>query len=245
MPFSLLAAFLGGLISLLSPCSALILPSFLATSFHQRKKMLLATTIFSLGILTIMLPLGLGLLAIISFLSSYRRLITLVIGILLSLEGLFQLSGRSLLMPHINISMKTKNHHLSSVFYLGLASGIGTMSCVGPILGAIITLAANSTQAFSAISLILAYTLGLVGPLFLISLLWQKNQQKASAILRGKIIKFGQFKLHSINLAAAILFIFLGYVFIRYQGSFGTMSIFTHTGILNFTFDLQDKLFKL
>jgi len=245
MPISLLAAFLGGVISLFSPCSALVLPSFFASSFHQRKKLILATLIFSLGILSVMLPLGLGLFAVINFFSSYRRLITLIIGIFLVIEGSLQLIGKSFFMPSYKDVSKVNNSRLSSVYYLGLASGIGTMSCVGPILGAILTLAANSFKVSSAITLILVYTLGLIGPLFLLVFLWQKNQTKAAKILRGKVIVLGNLKIHTINIAAGILFLFLGYIFIRYQGSLGLLPFFSHSKILDFTFDLQDKLFTL
>ena len=245
MPISLLAAFLGGVISLFSPCSALVLPSFFASSFHQGKKLVLATAIFSLGILSVMLPLGLGLLAVIRFLSSYRQLITLIIGIVLIIEGALQLIGKSFFMPSYQGESKIKNSRLSSVYYLGLASGVGTMSCVGPILGAIITLAANSVNVINAVILILTYTLGLIGPLFLLSFLWQKNQTKAAAILRGRTITIHNLKIHTINIAAGLLFLFLGYIFIRYQGSLGLLPFFSHSQILNFTFDLQDKLFTL
>ena len=246
MAISILAAFLGGIISLLSPCSALVLPSFFATTFHQRKKLLLNTLIFSLGILTVMIPLGLGLFSVLIFLNTYRHLITLVIGIFLVLEGLFQLTGRSLITFHLNSSIvKPKKNYFGATYSLGLASGIGAMSCVGPILGAIITLAANTPTIGGAMILLLAYTLGLVGPLLGLSLLWQKNSKKASSLLKGKLITLGSLKVHVVNIVAGLLFIFLGYVIIKYQGSLGTMPLFTHTGILNFTFDLQDKLFTL
>lgn len=246
MSIGLLAAFLGGLISLLSPCSALILPSFLATSFQSRKNLLTATLVFSLGVLTIMLPLGLGLMIIIRALTAYRQLLTLIIGLLLIAEGLFQLTGRSLLVPRGGLHFQpSKSQGLSSAFYLGFISGIGAMSCVGPILGAIITLAANSPHLIAALSLILAYTLGLVGPLFILASLYQKHQSSITAFLKGKVIKISHHQIHSLNLAAALLFFLLGYIFIKYQGSLGLMPLFSHSGILNLFFDLQDKLFSL
>lgn len=246
MPISFLAAFLGGVVSLFSPCSAMILPSFFASSFHQRKRLIQATVIFSLGLLLVMLPLSLGFLALFNLFNAYRRLITLIIGTILLIEGTLQLTGRSLF---ISISKpdfeKPQASNLSTAFSFGIISGIGVSSCVGPILGAIITLAANTANITSALVLILFYTLGLIAPLFFISLLWQKNQAKATAILKGKVIKIGSFQLHSINLAAAILFFFLSYIFIKYQGSLGLAPFFIKTGILNTFFDLQDKLFNL
>lgn len=242
MSISFFAAFLGGLISLFSPCSALVLPSFLATSFHQRKHLLKATLVFSLGILTVMLPLGLGFYSIVSLLSKYRQTITLVIGLFLIVEGVLQFLGRSSLLPHGLLTQKNKKS-FTATYSLGLASGIGSMSCVGPILGAIITLAAYSNNLATALIMILSYTLGLVGPLLLISFYWQKNQSKATKLLKGKVLSINGFKIHAINLISGLTLLLLGFVFIKYQGSLGLIPIFSHSGILNFFFNLQDKLF--
>lgn len=236
MPLSLLAAFLGGVISLLSPCSAMILPSFLATGFQQKHRLLKATFFFSLGVLTMMLPLGLGFFALLTFLNQFRRLITLIIGVILVIEAVLQLFGHSLFVPRLNLAVKS-SPSLTSSFYFGLISGVGITSCVGPVLGAIITLAANSFNLVSAVLLIFSYTLGLVLPLFLLSWLWQRHRSQARRLLQGKVIQLGSHQLHLVNLAAALLFFFLGYLFIFHQGSFGIMS--------NFSFDLQDKLFSL
>src|SRR3989338_1501782 len=244
MTISLLAVFLGGIISLLSPCSALILPGFLATAFHQRRRLILATAVFSLGVLSLMVPLGLGFLFLFTLFNSYRQLITLVIGLILIGEGLLQLFGRSLFLFSFNHRLP-KNPNLMATFWLGAFSGLGASSCVGPILGSIITLAANSRSLAAALNLILAYSLGLVLPLFLLAWLWQRRPTTAQKILRGRAVTLFGRKVHLVNLAAAILFFFLGYVFIKYQGSFGLAPVFTRSGILDFTFDLHDSLFGL
>ena len=245
MPFSLLAAFLGGVISLFSPCSAMILPAFLATGFHQRKRLVLATLIFTLGLLSIILPLGLGALALFSLLNQYRRLITLVIGLILALEAIMQLLGRSFFTPRFDLNVK-KPPSLVSSYYFGLISGVGISSCIGPILGAIITLAATSLNLGSTLLLIFSYILGIAIPLFLIALLFQTNQSRATAILKGKVIHIKNFSLHSINLAAALLFFALAYLFIFHQANLiSGLNFFNLKPLLNFSFDLQDKLFSL
>jgi cytochrome c biogenesis protein CcdA len=51
LEISYLAAFFGGILSLLSPCSALLLPAFFAYAFQSRKDLLTKTAIFYLGLL--------------------------------------------------------------------------------------------------------------------------------------------------------------------------------------------------
>ena len=51
-----LAAFLGGLLALLSPCSALLLPSFFAYAFTGRGRLLAHTGVFYLGLAATLVP---------------------------------------------------------------------------------------------------------------------------------------------------------------------------------------------
>jgi cytochrome c biogenesis protein CcdA len=57
---SYLAAFLGGILSLLSPCSALLLPAFFAYAFQSRKELLAKTAVFYVGLAATLVPLGMG-----------------------------------------------------------------------------------------------------------------------------------------------------------------------------------------
>ncbi len=61
---SLLAAFLGGILALLSPCSALLLPAFFAYSFQSPARLISRTVIFWLGLSLTLVPLGVGSSAI-------------------------------------------------------------------------------------------------------------------------------------------------------------------------------------
>lgn len=222
MPFSYLAAFLGGLISLLSPCSALVLPGFFATVLGQRGRLWRAALLFSLGVLALMLPLGFGFKALLFWLNSYRLIITRTIGLILIIEGLFQFRERSL-FSRLNFAWP------KSAFALGFFSGLGSLACIGPVLGAIITLAASSGSSGQVLGLILSYTLGIVGPLLLLA--------------KWRPLQLGRRRW--VHVLAGVLYLFLGWSFWRYQGSLGLAPVFNQTGILNWFFDLQDKLFTL
>ncbi len=54
----LLGAFLGGLASLLSPCSALLLPSFFAYAFDRTRLLVQRTVAFWVGLCVVLVPLG-------------------------------------------------------------------------------------------------------------------------------------------------------------------------------------------
>ncbi|MCQ3971328.1 cytochrome c biogenesis protein CcdA, partial [Klebsiella pneumoniae] len=57
---TLLAAFAAGVLALLSPCSALLLPSFFAYAFNTRTQLLGRTALFALGLGIVLVPLGMG-----------------------------------------------------------------------------------------------------------------------------------------------------------------------------------------
>ena len=57
---SFAAAFAGGVLSLLAPCSALLLPAFFAYAFTSRTELFGRTLLFLAGLCTVFVPLGLG-----------------------------------------------------------------------------------------------------------------------------------------------------------------------------------------
>src|SRR5699024_6070160 len=57
---SLIAALLAGVLALLSPCSALLLPSFFAYAFASRTALVARTLVFYVGLALTLVPLGMG-----------------------------------------------------------------------------------------------------------------------------------------------------------------------------------------
>jgi len=247
MPISLIAAFFGGLVSLLSPCSAMVLPAYFAATFHRKEKILAATVAFAAGLLLLMIPLGFGAFWFVSLLVYDRRAISMVVGSLLAVAGLLVLTGYHFPFPKLSIipfPKKGSGGYISAL-WLGMVSGLGSSACIGPIFGAIVTLAAAETNSAGVLLLLLAYTAGLTVPLFVFSYAVEKNAVSVRKILRGKVLKIGSYEMHSSNLLTGILLLLIAYVFIRYQGNLGRTPIFTRTGILDWYFDVQDRLFTL
>ena len=67
---SFITAFIAGMAALFAPCCiGVLLPSYLASVFKTKTKIFLMTFVFYLGILTVFLPLGLGMASLSSFFS--------------------------------------------------------------------------------------------------------------------------------------------------------------------------------
>ena len=60
MDIGLLSAFLGGGLALLSPCGALLLPAFFASTVGSGPRLWLHGAVFFVGLLTVLVPLGVG-----------------------------------------------------------------------------------------------------------------------------------------------------------------------------------------
>jgi cytochrome c biogenesis protein CcdA len=91
---SFLASFLGGVLSLLSPCSALLLPAFFAYAFQSRRELVGKTVVFYLGLAATLVPLGMGISAVSALVYGHRGALISVCGLLIIALGVLQLAGR-------------------------------------------------------------------------------------------------------------------------------------------------------
>ncbi|MBB1049552.1 cytochrome c biogenesis protein CcdA, partial [Dietzia sp. CW19] len=85
----LVGGFLGGVLSILSPCSALLLPAFFAYAFGTRRLLLARTGLFLLGLATVLVPLGAGMGAIGSLFTVHRGTVTLIGGLVVVVLGVY------------------------------------------------------------------------------------------------------------------------------------------------------------
>ncbi|MDP3244710.1 MAG: cytochrome c biogenesis CcdA family protein [bacterium] len=175
---SIVAAFIAGVAALFAPCCiTVLLPSYLASIFRERYKIFLMTFIFFLGILAVFLPIGLGAAALGQIFSRYHNAIFGVGGAFLTVLGVILLTGRHFSLP-FQMHPSLKKHNAVSVFSLGVFSGIAT-TCCAPVLAGVLTLAALPGSVFWGGVYTLSYVLGMVAPLFLISLFLDKSDLTA------------------------------------------------------------------
>ena len=213
---SLTASFLAGILALFAPCCITFLfPSYLGTIFKEGKKVMFYTIIFALGLSLILIPIALGFRFFIFFLDAYHKQIyylgaLVLIGMgFLTLKPIFHLPTFFHFQPKLD-----RNINAGSVFGLGLMSGL-TSACCAPVLFAAVTLTTLSPTIFQAIIVSFAYVLGIVFPLFILSLFYTKATTKISGHNRQRF--YNVFKI-------------LG------------AGIFIFSGVLVFIFNYQNKI---
>ena len=173
-------AFLGGLLSFLSPCVLPLIPSYVGfltgLSLEQvegrRDTVLVHALWFVAGFSLVFVVLGLTASAVGVLLLNWRVWIGRIGGVLVILFGLYLLGilrpaflrrERRLQLAHKPVG------YLGSAF-VGVTFGAAWTPCIGPILGAILTLAAAQTSVVHGTALLAAYALGLAIPFVLTAL---------------------------------------------------------------------------
>jgi cytochrome c biogenesis protein CcdA len=205
---SLTGSFLAGALALFAPCCITFLfPSYLGTIFKDRKNVMFYTLVFALGLASILIPVALGFRVFIFFFDQYHRLIYFLGGLFLIFMGfmtikpLFNIPQLFHVKPELN-----KKINAFSVFSLGLMSGLSS-SCCAPVLFAAVTLTSLAPNTFQAVIVSSAYVLGIVFPLFIMSLFYEKLTNKISGSNRQKIYDIFKFLGAFIFIVSGILII--------------------------------------
>ena len=237
---SLLVAFLGGLLSLLSPCSALLLPAFFAYAFQSRRKLLAKTAIFYLGLATTLIPLGMGISAVSKLVYGEQSTLILVSGLVIVFFGLLQILGRGFEFGSLSrLRGRVRGTSAGATFALGAVYGFAGF-CSGPILGAVLTVAASSGEALRGAALLAAYALGMAAPLFLMAALWERLDLGNHSWLRGREFSIGRLRLHTTSLISGAMFVLLGVVFIAYQGTSALSGLYEENGAVDLAYATEE-----
>ncbi|MEU0087777.1 cytochrome c biogenesis CcdA family protein [Streptomyces sp. NPDC006274] len=214
-----LAAFLGGLLALISPCSALLLPAFFAYSIDSAGRLLARTGIFYAGLATTLMPLGAAGSFAGRLFYGHRDLLIAVGGWLIVALGVAQILGMGFASRRIaSLTGRIRPTTAMSVYALGLVYGLAGF-CAGPILGSVLTVAAVSGSPVYGGLLMAVYALGMAVPLFLLALLWERFDLGRRGWLRGRALRVGRFELHTTSLLSGLFFIVLGTVFLAFDGT--------------------------
>lgn len=214
------AAFLGGLLALLSPCSALLLPSFFAYSFQSQGKLLARTGVFYLGLATTLVPLGVAGSFAGQLLSGHRALLITIGGWTIIALGVLQIFGRGFAFGFAQraAAKQGRPERSGPVYLLGLVYGLAGF-CAGPILGSILAVAAVGGSPVQGGILLAVYALGLAAPLFVMASLWDRFGLGRRQWLRGRSFHLGRLELHTTSLLSGVFFIVLGAVFLLFDGA--------------------------
>ncbi|MCX5536075.1 cytochrome c biogenesis CcdA family protein [Streptomyces sp. NBC_00006] len=213
------AAFLGGLLALLSPCSALLLPAFFAYSIDSPTRLVARTGVFYLGLATTLVPLGAAGSYAGRFFYGNRDLLVSIGGWLIIALGVLQIAGRGFASRRMSeLSGRIRPTNAVSVYALGAVYGLAGF-CAGPILGSVLTVAALGGHPVYGGALLAVYALGMAVPLFLLALLWERFDLGGKRWLRGRPVRIGRFETHSTSLASGLFFLALGTLFLAFDGT--------------------------
>jgi cytochrome c-type biogenesis protein len=225
---SVLAAFLAGGVALFAPCCIVFLaPSYLAVAVKNRRWRLLPLTfVFAAGLALVLVPITLGISLVASAIANYHTPLYYAGGLLMLALAALSLSGRMMTLPRFLRAPDTSAGDTLSFFGLGVFSGVAS-SCCAPVLAGVMTLSALSGSVAGGLALGLAYTFGMVFPLFVMALAWDRFRLGERRFLQAKPVTLSAagHTLHTntINVGVAAAFTIMG-GFVLYLASRGTMT---------------------
>ena len=189
-PFVVLAflSFAGGLLSFVSPCTLPVLTAYFAFAFQSGRSQIASNTMaFMLGLGTTFSLFGAVGFALGRFLLQTQELILLIGGAVVVVFGVMSFLGKGFGGVE-KASQQTHSANVRGSYLFGLTFAVGWSSCVGPILGSVMTLAAQTTSVWRGMMLLFIYTLGLGLPLLIVSTFFGRMSRKSLfwRILKGK-----------------------------------------------------------
>ena len=169
---AVLVSLLAGLISFLSPCVLPIVPPYLAymsgisldsSAEKSNLKVVIVAAFFVMGLSTVFLILGAAASSFGKLLLGYKNLLTTIAGLLIMCFGLHFLGivRIPLLNREVRFDVGDKGGSFFGAYLLGLAFAFGWTPCIGPQLGAILSLAASEASLYKGMILLSFYALGL------------------------------------------------------------------------------------
>jgi cytochrome c-type biogenesis protein len=192
-PLGIVVAFTAGLFSFLSPCVLPLFPSYLSfvtgmsvadlqadLTPDARRRVILHALSFVVGFSLVFVSLGASFSVAGQVLLDYRDVIRRVGGVLIVIFGLY-IAGLLNFGPFSRTKqwqLREKPAGYAGSFIVGLTFAIGWTPCVGPILGAILSLAGTAETVGRGVGLLVAYSAGLGVPFVV------------SAIALGAFLKF-------------------------------------------------------
>ncbi len=179
----------GGFLSFLSPCVLPLVPAYLCflggVSLDQltaqtgqveeqglrfnNQQVFFAALAFVLGFSVVFVSLGASASAISGLILDHKELLGKIAGVVIIFFGLHFIG--LLRIPFLNyearVHLSERPAGLTGAFVIGLAFAFGWTPCIGPVLSAVLSVAAQADSLFYGTTLLGAYALGLGVPFLL------------------------------------------------------------------------------
>ena len=179
---AMLVAILGGLISFASPCVLPIVPPYLAymggvsmdemdSTAHARRRAVVASLFFVLGLSTVFILLGFTASSLGRLFLSNQDWFVIGAGVMVMIFGAHFLGviRIGILDSEARMDGGDRGGSAFGAYVLGLAFAFGWTPCLGPILGAILALAADTANPTKGVILLATYAAGLGIPFVLVA----------------------------------------------------------------------------
>ncbi|WAA65630.1 cytochrome c biogenesis CcdA family protein [Microbacterium oxydans] len=215
MELGLLGALIGGILTLLSPCSVMLLPAFFSYAFTTPRSLLSRTGIFYLGLITTLVPLGVLAGTLGAFVNQHRFTFVTVAGVIVIVLGVLMLLNIPL--PFLGRRSATGGTSLASVYALGTMYGLAGV-CAGPLLGAVLTLAALGGNAFYGGLILLTFAAGMTLPLLILALVWGRLPF-VRALVRPREVRIGRWRNTWTGIIGGVLTIAVGVLLLATSGT--------------------------
>ena len=204
----LAAAFAAGLVSFLSPCVLPLVPAYVSyvagqpadaaaspTQSRSRIGTAALSLFFVLGFSTVFIALGASATALGGWLLQYRYEANIIGGAIVVIFGLLMLGltrPMTWFQRDIRFHPRVIGGHPGASYVLGVAFGFGWTPCIGPVLGAILTVSAMQNSVSGGVTLLSFYAAGLGVP-FLLSAVFMRELVGRLKVLRraGRMLQAG------------------------------------------------------
>lgn len=201
-----LTAFAAGIVSFVSPCVLPLVPGYVSyvaggvsvaqpheNLTSRRLSVLGLSFCFVLGFSTVFVLLGASVTALGQLLLAYQYELNIIGGLIVIAFGCFMLG---LARPwwaqrDVRIHTSLQGGKPVAAYVLGLAFAFGWTPCIGPVLGAILTVSAATATVGDGVTLLLVYSLGLGVPFLVVAFFTDKLVGRLKVIGRlGRNLQF-------------------------------------------------------
>lgn len=184
-------AFLGGVLASVSPCILALLPvnlSYIGTlKINSRWDAFTKAGMFVLGAVTILSLLGLASSFAGAVMVEYRGYINVVVGLIMTLMGLWLIGVIKLPLPTMNVNLPN-----AGPYGVGLTFALVSSPCASPVLFAVLAAAAATGSQLLGTLTMVSYAIGYTILIFLASLFTGLAKQSKQLLQHSEgIIRFG------------------------------------------------------